>query len=140
MENHIVDYNMRRKFIPGGTARLSMSRPPHFSKIFTKICNVSLDKCTEKYDILSSSQYGFRTSMYINGSVRTNLKHYICLGPCIVGVFIVLKNTFDTSVHNFLFGKLEAYGIRIMANEWLRGYLHNTLQYVSIDDSNSFIY
>ena len=36
---------------------------PQFSKILEKIFNVRLDKFIEKYDILSSSQYGFRSSM-----------------------------------------------------------------------------
>ena len=36
---------------------------PQFSKILEKIFNVRLHKFIEKYDILSSSQYGFRSSM-----------------------------------------------------------------------------
>ena len=34
-----------------------------FSKILEKLFNVRPDKFIEKYDILSSSQYGFRTRM-----------------------------------------------------------------------------
>ena len=56
---------------------------------------------------------------------------------CTIGVFIDLKKAFDTIDHYLLLGTLEAYGIRGMANEWLKSYLHNILQYVSIEDSNS---
>ena len=55
---------------------------------------------------------------------------------CTTGVFIDLKKAFDTIDHHLLLRKLEAYGIRGMANAWLKSYLHNILQYVSIEDNN----
>ena len=66
-------------------------------------------------------------------NMTTALDH----NKCTIGVFIDLKKAFDTIDHYLLLGKLEAYGIRGMANEWLKSYLHNILQYVSIEDSNS---
>ena len=43
---------------------------PQFSKILEKLFNIRLDKFIDKYDILTSSQYVFRTN--INGSCRIN--------------------------------------------------------------------
>ena len=48
-----------------------------------------------------------------------------------------MKKAFDTIDHHLLLRKLEAYGIRGMANEWLKSILQNRLQYVSIEDNNS---
>ena len=96
------------------------------TKILEKIFNVRLDKFIEKYDILSSSQYGFRSSMSTSMALLE-----------LTGVFIDLKKAFDTIDHHLLLRKLEAYGIRGMANEWLKSYLHNRLQYVSVEDNNS---
>ena len=66
-----------------------------FSKILEKIFNVRLDKFIEKYNILSSSQYGFRTStgmstsmalLELTESITTALDQ-----KCTIGVFIDLK-------------------------------------------------
>ena len=117
-----------------------VSLHPQFSKILEKIFNVRLHKFIEKYDILSSSQYGFRSSMSTSMALLELIENITtALDPkkCTIGVFIDLKKAFDTIDHHLLLRKLEAYGIRGMANEWLKSYLHNRLQYVSIEDNNS---
>ena len=114
----------------------------NFLKSVKKIFNVRLDKFIEKYDILSSSQYGFRSSTstsmaLLNYPVTENITTALDPKKCTIGVFIDLKKPFDTIDHHLLLRKLEAYGIRGMANEWLKSYLHNRLQYVSIENNNS---
>ena len=42
---------------------------------------------------------------------------------CITGVFINLKKVFCTVDHKLLLKKIEAYGIRGVANHWLKSYL-----------------
>ena len=49
-----------------------------------------------------------------------------------IGVFINLSKAFDTINHIFI-KKLNAYEIRGVAVDWLKNYLTNSLQYVSID-------
>ena len=56
---------------------------------------------------------------------------------CTIGVFIDLKNTFDTIDHDILLTKLNHYGIRGVANNWLTSYLYNRQQYVNINDQES---
>ena len=49
------------------------------------------------------------------------------------GVFIDLQKTFDTVNHLILIKKLEHYGIRGVGLDWLRSYLSNRKQYVSVN-------
>ena len=52
------------------------------------------------------------------------------------GIFIDLQKAFDTVDHNILLDRL-AHGIRGIANEWIKSYLSNRQQYVSINGHDS---
>ena len=53
------------------------------------------------------------------------------------GIFIDLKKAMYTVNHTILLHKLEHYGIRGQAKEWVKSYLRNRLQYVDIDEAKS---
>ena len=54
-----------------------------------------------------------------------------------IGVFIDLKKAFDTVDHGILIKKLEHYGVRGAASDWLKSYLSNRKQFVNIDGCSS---
>ena len=56
---------------------------------------------------------------------------------CTIGVFIDLKKAFDTIYHKLLLTKLEHYGIRGVAYDWIKSYLCERKQYVSVNSCNS---
>ena len=60
-------------------------------------------------------------------------------GKMVVGVFLDLKNAFDTVDHTILLRKLQSYGIHGNVHAWLYNYLNNRSQYVHFNDYNSDI-
>lgn len=53
-------------------------------------------------------------------------------GECPVGIFCDLSRAFDSVDHSLLLGKLYDYGFRGVASEWVRSFLINREQYVSL--------
>jgi hypothetical protein len=49
-----------------------------------------------------------------------------------IGVFMDLSGAYDVLDHKLLLNKLNAYGIRGIANLWMESYLSNRKQYVEL--------
>lgn len=113
---------------------------PQFSKILEKLFNKRLLSFIDKYDILSESQYGFRknrsTSLALWEFVE-NISNSLDNKKHTIGVYIDLKKAFDTIDHGLLIKKLEFYGIRGIASNWLYTYLNKRQQYVQFDNKAS---
>ena len=120
----------------------------NLNKIFEKIVFSRVYSFLDKYGSLYSLQFGFRQNHStehaliniidkIQETLDTNLnspnKTYAC------GVFVDFQKAFDTVNHKILLEKLEHYGIRGPLKEWLRSYLTNRKQFVSILGFNSNI-
>ena len=99
-----------------------------FSKILETIFNKRLTYFIEAQHILSDGQYGFRS----NHSTSLALTEFIekvtsamDKFQTTIGVFIDLKKPFDTDDHNILLSKLQCYGLRGLALEWIKKLLYN---------------
>ena len=113
---------------------------PQFSKVLEKLFDVRLQKFIDKYNVLHDSQYGFRSNRSTSLALMELIEE-ICTEidnkNVTIGVFIDLKKAFDTIDHKLLLQKLEFYGIRGAANEWVKSYLSCRKQYVQVDEYSS---
>ncbi len=113
---------------------------PQFSKILEKLFTDRLDKFIEKHNLLTDSQYGFRTDRSTSLALMELIEE---ITNCIdnkkiaIGVFVGLKKAFETIDHNILLSKLEKYGIRVVGLSWLSSYLRNRQQFIQIGDHKS---
>ena len=107
----------------------------NLNKILEKLVFSRMYRFLEDYNCIYSLQFGFRAKHSTNHAliditekIRNALdnKNHVC------GVFVDLQKAFDTVNHNILLSKLNHYGIRGTANDWLSSYLSNRSQYVSI--------
>ena len=64
--------------------------------------------------------------------MREKIREALNKGKFAYGVFVDLQNAFDTVNHEVILQKLHRYGIRRNTYEWLKSYLTNRLQFVSI--------
>uniref|UniRef100_A0A673A262 Reverse transcriptase domain-containing protein n=1 Tax=Sphaeramia orbicularis TaxID=375764 RepID=A0A673A262_9TELE len=113
---------------------------PQFSKILEKLFVKRLDDYIDKYRILNDHQYGFRKNRSTSLAVMEfaeNIATAVDQKQHTVGVFIDLRKAFDTIDHSILLRKCEMYGIRGVTQNWLKSYLQNRSQYVSIGNTNS---
>jgi hypothetical protein len=111
-----------------------------FSKIYEKVMYNRLVDFTERFEILYSFQFGFRPKHSTNHAL-THLVNKIATeidqNKISIGVFLDLSKAFDTLNHGILFSKLENYGIRGVALNWIKSYFHNRKQFIQYNNVTS---
>jgi hypothetical protein len=113
---------------------------PVFSKILEKLMHIRLSEFLDKNLLLDDNQFGFRSkhSTYMallklidKVSAEMDGNYYS------MGIFLDLSKAFDTIDHKILLDKLNCYGIRGIAHDWIKNYLSNRTQYVYVNNATS---
>ena len=120
----------------------SISLLPAFSKILEKFMYNRITNFLEKNELFYMHQYGFRKKhstmhpiLQLLNKIYTE-KDNNTPKQC-MGIFIDISKAFDTLSHKILLSKLNRYGIRGVAYNWLKNYLINRKQFVEIDSTRS---
>lgn len=107
------------------------------SKILEKIINFRLVNYLRKNNIISSSQFGFRQGMSTEDAIlqlASLVTNKVDNGDKCLGVFLDLKNAFDSVSVSILLHRLEEIGIRGQPLSLFNDYLTNRKQKVKIGD------
>jgi hypothetical protein len=108
-----------------------------FSKILEKLLNKRLISFLTKYNLLSTTQYGFRKGLSTRDAVLhlTNIiTEKVDNGDKCIAVFIDLKKAFDTISVPILVHRLEGMGIRGTPLSLFENYLQERTQVVKVGD------
>ena len=105
---------------------------PIFSKILEKIVHQRFYSLTLN-SLLSPTQFGFR-KLYSTSHAATYLAKTITSSldkkQMVLGIFLYLREAFDTVDHSILLSKLQKYGVRGNAYKWFSSYLADRSQTV----------
>lgn len=125
----------------GDSTLLNNYRPisilPFFSKIIEKTLNSRLTNFLDKFQLLSSKQFGFRAGFSTNTAISTftdKIRKQIDTGKFSVGVFVDFSKAFDTLNHDILINKLRSFGFETNSLSLLHTYLRNRTQVVNINN------
>ena len=102
------------------------------SKIYERVMQRRLYSYLGIYNLLYDKQFGFRKK-HCTIDALAELSEIIRMGSKEthnISVFLDLKKAFDTLDHSILLDKLEAHGVRGIANKWFESYLSNRMQFV----------
>ena len=133
-------------FKAGDSMKVNNYRPvsilPVLSKVLERLMYKGLINFLNKHKILYEYQFGFRKlhSTYMALIAAQEFIYNVSQnGEYCVGVYLDFSKAFDTIDHEILLTKLGHYGIRGIALEWIKGYMSNRSQSVSLNDYTSMV-
>ena len=128
----------------GSRAEVSNYRPisllTSFSKIYEKLMHSRIVDFMETNDSFYSMQYGFRSGRSCEHALlnaQNILLDSLNRKQISLLMFIDFSKAFDMVDHDILLRKLNHYGIRGIALDWMKSYLSNREQFVSVNGKDS---
>lgn len=112
---------------------------PVIAKIFEKVFYSRLQKFLDKNNTLVIEQNGFRPNKSTALAAFTLIKkviNNINNKMPTVALFLDMSKAFDFVDHNILLKKLHCYGVRGLAEKWIKSYLSNRIQATKITKLN----
>ena len=112
----------------------------NINKLFEKVMSLRITNYFERSNLLYDLQFGFRAKHSTNHAVVhmvQKIQEQIKNNKVAFGIFIDLQKAFDTVNHTILLNKLDSYGVRGVAKQWIKSYLTNRQQYVTINGYES---
>ena len=107
-----------------------------FSKILEKLAHLQLYSYLTENNILSSSQFGFRSGLSTDNAVNSmsrSIYEAMDKREFSVCIMIDLSKAFDTLDRNMLLNKLKYYGISNNSLLWFQSYLSERDQFVMLN-------
>ena len=107
------------------------------SKIFERVMYNRLNDFLVQHDVIYQFQFGFQkklSTIHALLSITEEIRKLLDKKLFACGMFVDLEKAFDTVNHQILISKLDHYGIRGIANTWLKSYLYNRHQCVKYED------
>ena len=113
----------------------------NIEKILEKLMYKRLYTFLNKNNVIYNLQFGFRqqySTSHALINITENIRKALDDGNIGCGVFVDLQKAFDTVDHQIMLAKLNHYRIRmVVSNDWLKSYLSNCNQYLSINGYES---
>lgn len=113
---------------------------PVFSKILEKLLHIRLINFSNKYNLITASQFGFIKQKSTESALLVQKEHILQSfeeKKLVLGVFVDFTKAFDCLSHKILIEKLDTYGIRGHALKLIKSYLADRMQFVCIDGHSS---
>ena len=108
---------------------------PAMSKIIEKIVIGRLKKHVEKHNLLSDTQNAYRAKRSVTTAMIQLYDEILAKqdeGKDSACVFLDCSAAFDTIQHDVLMGKMKLYGVSEKSLAWVKSYLSDRAQFVSI--------
>ena len=115
---------------------------PHDIKSFEWVVRDFIVDHLEKNDLLDPNQHGFRKG---RSCLTQLLKHYDSIlqnynsGAETDVLYLDFAKAFDKVDHNLLIAKLQIYGIQGKLLDWIRSFLRDRSQIVTVDGFHSVV-
>ena len=109
-------------------------------KVFETFVRDALCNHLSENNLLSDSQFGFTKGRFCVSQLLVTINEWFAFIDKKVPVdaaYLDFRKAFDSVPHKRLLSKLSGYGVTGRVHDWIRDFLSNRSQYVSINDSKS---